>query len=188
MANRLTQDILAGGSTKTSLPINTERQGGQTATALSAAAGQLNVSSQTTKSGNNSDIPKTCRAGCVGKTGANFTISVEDVQVPTPGPNELLLKLNATGICYSDLHYMLEDIGMPSMSIFGVRSPGHEGAGVVVAVGSAVNPDQWKVGDRGGVKPMWDTCGACELCWDGVHETYCAKAVGTGLMVAGKLL
>lgn len=144
------------------------------------------LSSQTAKNINNTDIPKTCRAGCVGERGANFTISVEDVQVPTPGPNELLLKLNATGICYSDLHYMLEDIGMPPMSMFGVKSPGHEGAGTVVAVGSAVDPDQWKVGDRGGVKPMWNTCGACEMCWDGLHECYCPKAVATGLMVAGK--
>jgi propanol-preferring alcohol dehydrogenase len=43
----------------------------------------------------------------------------------------------------------------------------------------------WKVGDRGGVKPMWDVCMNCEFCWDGLHETYCAGAVATGLMTAG---
>jgi propanol-preferring alcohol dehydrogenase len=100
-----------------------------------------------------------------------------------PGPDELLLRLNATGICYSDLHYMLEDLPMPTMGQFNVRSPGHEGAGVVVRVGS--NVKTWKVGDRGGVKPMWDVCLECDLCWDGLHETYCSKAVATGLMVAG---
>lgn len=167
------------------MPINTQTEGGQTATASTSPRDQADVSTQA-RNHNNKDIPKTCRAGCVGERGANFTISVEDVQVPTPGPNEILLKLNATGICYSDLHYMLEDIGMPSMSTFGVRSPGHEGAGVVVAVGKDVNPDQWKIGDRGGVKPMWNTCGACEMCWDGLHETYCQQAVATGLMVAGE--
>ena len=77
---------------------------------------------------------------------------------------------------------MLEDLPMPSMRDFNVRSPGHEGAGVVVAVGEKVT--NWKVGDRGGVKPMWDCCMNCELCW-GTHETHCAKSVSTGLMVAG---
>lgn len=68
------------------------------------------------------------------------------------GPDEILLKLNATGVCYSDLHYCLEDLPMPRMTDFGIRSPGHEGAGVVVKIGS--NVKNWKVGDRGGVKPM----------------------------------
>jgi len=99
------------------------------------------------------------------------------------GPDEILLRLNATGVCYSDLHYMLEDLPMPRMSEFNCRSPGHEGAGVVVKLGS--NVTTWKIGDRGGVKPMWDICMNCELCWDGLHETYCAKAVATGLMQTG---
>ena len=80
---------------------------------------------------------------------------------------------------------MLEDLPMPRMSQFGVRSPGHEGAGVVVKVGS--NVKTWKVGDRGGVKPMWDVCMECDLCRDGLHETYCPKAVSAGLMVPGAL-
>jgi propanol-preferring alcohol dehydrogenase len=73
---------------------------------------------------------------------------------------------------------------MPRMGDYKVRSPGHEGAGVVVKVGE--NVKNWKVGDRGGVKPMWDICLNCEWCWDGQHETYCAKAVSTGLMKTGK--
>lgn len=78
---------------------------------------------------------------------------------------------------------MLEDLPMPTMREFGTRSPGHEGAGVVVKVGS--NVKDWKVGDRGGVKPMMNVCLNCEHCW-GLRETYCAKAVATGLMVNGK--
>ena len=54
------------------------------------------------------------------------------------GPDGLLLRLNATRICHSDIHYMLEDLPMPTMRDYGVRSPGHEGAGVVVALGSNV--------------------------------------------------
>lgn len=82
----------------------------------------------------------------------------------------------------SDVHYMLDDLGMPSIESFGVRSPGHEGAGVVVKVGANVRG--WKIGDRAGVKPMLDVCHNCELCWNGI-EQWCSKAVFTGLQVPG---
>lgn len=79
---------------------------------------------------------------------------------------------------------MLEDLPIPRMRDFGTVSPGHEGAGVVVKVGS--NVKGWKVGDRGGVKPMMDVCFNCELCWDR-RETHCPSAVATGLSVNGQL-
>lgn len=79
---------------------------------------------------------------------------------------------------------MIGDLGTPAMSTFGVRSPGHEGAGVVVKLGS--NVKNWKVGDRAGMKPRWYTCGSCELCWDG-KEVYCEKKVLCGLHVPGEL-
>jgi propanol-preferring alcohol dehydrogenase len=129
------------------------------------------------------EIPKTCKAGVVVNPGPDFKVVVEDVPVPEPGPDEILIKLNATGLCFSDIHYMLEDLPMPKMSQFGTRSPGHEGAGVVVKIGT--NVKNWKVGDRGGVKPTWSTCMNCEFCWSGEHETYCQNSESTGLSVAG---
>lgn len=78
---------------------------------------------------------------------------------------------------------MKGDLKTPPMSAFGVRSPGHEGAGVVVKVGG--NVQNFRVGDRAGVKPLLDTCGGCGLCWDD-KETYCRKAVHTGLMATGE--
>lgn len=98
------------------------------------------------------------------------------------GPDDVLIKLNATGICYSDIHYMLNDLPLPPMSTFGVKSPGHEGAGVVVAVGSNVR--NWKVGDRAGIKPAYDACFNCELCWTG-KETYCEESPQIGLQFPG---
>lgn len=62
------------------------------------------------------------------------------------------------------------------------RCAGHEGAGVVVKVGS--NVQGWKVGDRGGVKPLWDVCHNCEHCFSG-RENYCQKGVYTGLVATG---
>lgn len=79
---------------------------------------------------------------------------------------------------------MLEDLDLPRMRDHGVRSPGHEGAGVVAALGP--NVTNWKVGDRAGVKPTWDTCGKCELCW-GDMECHCKGVIPTGLKVPGRV-
>ena len=95
------------------------------------------------------------------------------------------MRLNATGVCYSDIHYMLADLPSRKMSQWGVRSPGHEGAGVVVKLGSRVK--DWGLGDRAGIKPIWDTCQNCELCW-GTMETHCPKAISSGVMVPGKCI
>lgn len=51
------------------------------------------------------DIPKTCKAGVVVNEGPDFYVDVQDVEVPTPGPEEVLIKLNATGLCMSDIHF-----------------------------------------------------------------------------------
>ncbi|KAL6357638.1 hypothetical protein LRP88_07811 [Fusarium phalaenopsidis] len=125
-------------------------------------------------------LPLTCKAGVVIKHGPDFKVEIQDVPIPEPGPDEILIRLNATGICYSDIHYMLEDLPLPRMRDYGVRSPGHEGAGVVIKVGVIVK--NWKLGDRAGVKPTWNTCMSCQLCWSGL-ECHCAEAVPTGLKV-----
>ncbi|RDW58548.1 zinc-dependent alcohol dehydrogenase [Aspergillus mulundensis] len=148
------------------------------------------------------EIPRTCKAGVIYNPGPNFEVKVEDVLVPEPGtspglplsstpelksrvwgtgPDDILVKLNVTGLCQSDVHYMLDDIGM-SMAQFGVRSPGHEGAGIVVKVGE--NVKNFKLGDRAGIKPIMDSCGTCPSCWSD-KETYCPGVVHTGLMVPG---
>jgi propanol-preferring alcohol dehydrogenase len=77
---------------------------------------------------------------------------------------------------------MLHDLPAPPMSMFNVRSPGHEGAGIVVKTGA--NVTNFKVGDRAGIKPLLDVCYSCELCWTG-KENYCASATHTGLMAPG---
>jgi propanol-preferring alcohol dehydrogenase len=104
------------------------------------------------------------------------------VPVPEPGPREVLIKLNATGLCMSDVHYMMPDIGLPKMSDLGTRSPGHEGAGVIVKVGEYVK--SLKVGQRVGYKPLWDVCHVCSSCKAG-KENYCDTPQSTGLNTPG---
>ncbi|KAF2996084.1 hypothetical protein E8E13_004568 [Curvularia kusanoi] len=128
------------------------------------------------------DIPKTCKGGVVVNEGPDFHVEVQDIPTPEPGPTDVLIKLNATGICHSDIHFMLNDWALPKMSDLGTKCAGHEGAGVIVKVGEQVK--HLKPGMRAGFKPIQDTCGACELCRGG-QECYCANAVFTGLMCDG---
>ncbi|EUC44875.1 hypothetical protein COCMIDRAFT_96959 [Bipolaris oryzae ATCC 44560] len=128
------------------------------------------------------EIPKTCKGGVVINEGPDFYVEVQDVPVPEIGPTEVLIKLNTTGLCHSDLHVMSNDWNMPKMSVFGTRCSGHEGAGVIVKVGDQVK--NLKPGMRAGYKPIQDTCGVCELCRNG-NECYCPEAVVTGLTIDG---
>ncbi|KAH8678069.1 chaperonin 10-like protein [Xylariales sp. PMI_506] len=128
------------------------------------------------------EIPKTCKAGVVVNEGSDFRVEIQEVSVPGPGPDEVLLKLNCTGLCMSDIHYMSNDCEIPLMSVAGVRCPGHEGAGIVVKVGE--NVKDWQLGDRAGIKPIWNTCGTCENCTDG-KENYCQNLLNSGLHVNG---
>jgi uncharacterized zinc-type alcohol dehydrogenase-like protein len=84
------------------------------------------------------------------------------------GDNDILIDIAYAGICHSDIHQVREEWGS---AIFPMV-PGHEIAGTVAAVGSAVTRHQ--VGDRVGVGCMVDSCGECEECKDG-EEQFCAN-------------
>lgn len=128
------------------------------------------------------DIPKECIAGVVKNEGPDFYVSVEKVPVPEIGPNDVLIKLNATGLCLSDVHFMMNDWALPKMSELGTQCAGHEGAGVIVKVGE--NVKRLKVGQRAGHKPIQDVCHTCDYCKAG-REQYCVKVVFTGLHCDG---
>ncbi|KAH6647379.1 alcohol dehydrogenase 1 [Truncatella angustata] len=131
------------------------------------------------------EIPSECIAGVVVNEGPNFHIEVKNVPVPEIGPDDVLIKLNATGLCMSDVHFMLNDWSQPPMSTFGTQCAGHEGAGVIVKVGE--NVKHLKVGQRAGYKPIQDICHTCWECQNG-RETYCMNAVLTGLHIDGSYM
>ena len=89
----------------------------------------------------------------------NKGIELREFPDPAPGPNEVVLATKASGLCGSDLHYYR---GAPPAN---GRSciAGHEPAGVVAAVGTAVNPAQATVGDRVMVH-HYIGCGTCSQC------------------------
>jgi len=128
------------------------------------------------------EIPKKGKAAVVVNEGPEFKVEIQEVDVPEPKDDEVLVRLNATGLCMSDVHFMMNDWALPPMSYFGVRCAGHEGAGVVVKLGKGVS--SFKVGDRVGIKPLKDVCHNCEQCWNG-RENYCPGGNYTGLQSEG---
>ena len=85
---------------------------------------------------------------------------VEEVDLNKPGVNEVLVRLHASGVCHSDWHILKGDWGDRGFPLI----LGHEGAGVVEAVGDGVSTP--KVGDH--VILSWRTnCGMCEMCQKG---------------------
>ncbi|MFO1205852.1 MAG: alcohol dehydrogenase AdhP [Burkholderiales bacterium] len=119
----------------------------------------------------------TMKAAVVQRFGAPLTI--EEVPVPSPGPGEVLVKILATGVCHTDLHAADGDWPVKPVPPF---IPGHEGAGIVAAVGAGVT--QLKEGDRVGIAWLHGACGACEYCYTG-WETLCEKQHNSGYSVNG---
>jgi propanol-preferring alcohol dehydrogenase len=93
-----------------------------------------------------------------------------EIDVPTPGPGEILVKTEACGVCHTDLHAANGDWPAKPTLPF---TPGHEGIGRVVALGSGVTAV--KEGDRVGVPWLYSACGHCEYCLS-AWETVCAQA------------
>lgn len=128
------------------------------------------------------DIPKECIGAVVKNEGPDFYVEVTKVPVPEIGPEDVLIKLNATGLCLSDVHFMMNDWAMPKMTELGTHCAGHEGAGVIVKVGERVK--HLKVGQRAGHKPIQDVCHVCDACKAG-KDSYCMKCIFTGLHCDG---
>jgi alcohol dehydrogenase, propanol-preferring len=104
---------------------------------------------------------------------------VEKVPVPRPGSGELLLKLEASGICHTDLHVISGSALAPDAPI--PLTLGHEGIGVVVEQGAGTKT---ALGTRMGAPYIHDTCGHCRSCRTG-WESYCAGQHAHGYNAQG---
>lgn len=122
-------------------------------------------------------MAKTMRAAVVRAFGEPLTI--EERPVPPPGPGEVLVQVVASGVCHTDLHAVNGDWPVKPTLPF---VPGHEGAGIVAAVGAGVT--NVKEGDAVGVVWLHDACGACEHCTAG-WETLCEAQHNSGYGVDG---
>jgi propanol-preferring alcohol dehydrogenase len=92
-------------------------------------------------------------------------------------PNEILLKIEACGVCHSQLHGIegdWQDIGIPPSL---PTVPGHEVVGKIIEIGTAVT--KFKVGDMAGITPLLEACQKCQYCLDG-KEYLCESSIITG--------
>ncbi len=106
-------------------------------------------------------------------------LSVVDRPVPVPGAGQVLVRVEASGLCHTDVHAARGDWPVKPTPPF---VPGHEGVGVVEQVGDRVSG--LVVGDRVAVPWLGYACGRCEYCVDG-RETLCESQVNTGYGVDG---
>ena len=109
-------------------------------------------------------------------------LAMQELPTPTPLPDEVLLEVEACGVCHSDLHIVDGDSPAFKAGTKAQLIPGHEVVGRVVARGAAVS--HLAIGERVGVAWLHHTCGACELCLGG-RENLCRKATVTGMSVDG---
>lgn len=85
---------------------------------------------------------------------------IEQIELADPGPEEIIVEIEAAGVCHSDLHYLRGELRCPLPVV-----PGHEGAGRVRAVGERTS-GAIRVGDR--VALLWrPNCGRCRQCMVG---------------------
>ena len=97
-------------------------------------------------------------------------------------PNEILIKIEACGVCHSQLHGIEGDwkeLGIPPTL---PTVPGHEVVGVVEGIGNDVT--KFKIGDRVGITPLMGACMDCQYCNDG-KEYLCEKMEVTGESLKG---
>jgi alcohol dehydrogenase, propanol-preferring len=122
-------------------------------------------------------MAKTMKAAVVREFGK--PLRVEEVPVPQPGEGQIQVKIEACGVCHTDLHAAEGDWPIKPKPPF---IPGHEGVGFVSALGKGVKGI--KEGDRVGVPWLHTACGVCEYCKAG-WETLCEKQEDTGYSVNG---
>jgi propanol-preferring alcohol dehydrogenase len=96
-----------------------------------------------------------------------------DLPDRTPGPGELRIKVNASGVCRTDLHVVDGELPNPMVPII----PGHEIVGRIDAVGAGV--ERLRIGERVGVPWLGHTFGICLFCIGG-HENFCDRPLFTG--------
>lgn len=102
----------------------------------------------------------------------------EDVVDPLPRDSDVLIKINACGICHTDLHIIEGELPPEKSPVI----PGHQIVGEVVSVGAQAS--RFQLGDRVGVPWLHWTCGACGYCKSGL-ENLCDEARFTGYHVDG---
>jgi D-arabinose 1-dehydrogenase-like Zn-dependent alcohol dehydrogenase len=107
----------------------------------------------------------------------NSRWEIQNVPEPKVGPNQVLIRIHASGICFTDVHQTKGELPGEFPRVLG-----HEPVGEIVAIGEGVTSR--KVGDRVGVRWFQWSCGRCEWCLRG-RPLFCALQKGTAMGMPG---
>lgn len=111
-------------------------------------------------------------------TGVDQPLSITDLEVPEPGQGEVLVKITACGVCFTDLNLLRGHYPFARFPVV----PGHEITGTVAAVGPGVT---WpEVGTAVGAQFLYDSCGHCDYCVRG-EQILCPRKRVTGIVADG---
>src|SRR5215471_6854723 len=105
-------------------------------------------------------------------------LTYTDMPLPEPGDDEILVKVNACGVCRTDLHVVEGELTPKMASVI----PGHQVVGIVAKTGK--DAASRRIGERAGVAWLHWTDGSCEFCRRG-QENLCQQAQFTGYSVNG---
>ncbi|OJZ86993.1 hypothetical protein ASPFODRAFT_207375 [Aspergillus luchuensis CBS 106.47] len=108
-------------------------------------------------------------------------IKVEERPLPIPNDSEVVVLIEASGICATDLHLVRRSIPYLQREI---DVCGHEGVGRIVALGPDVDTSEWRLGDRVAHRWIFDVCRNCEMCQEG-NEQLCDSRKLSGKDVEG---
>ena len=106
-------------------------------------------------------------------------LTIEDLPKPVPGAGEVVVRIEASGLCHTDIHAAHGDWPVKPHPPF---TPGHEGVGIVEAVGRGVT--EVELGDRVAMPWLGYACGMCEYCVSG-WETLCLEQKNMGYSMDG---
>lgn len=114
-------------------------------------------------------------------TRGTHDLVVVERETPQPEGSQILIRIEATGVCATDLHLIRKSIPylQPKVDICG-----HEGVGRVVRLGPGVDSTTWKINDRVAHRWIYRWCGDCEGCQDG-NEQFCDRRHLSGKDVDG---
>lgn len=108
----------------------------------------------------------------------NEPLKLTELSVPEPGDDEILIRVQACGVCHTDLHTVEGELDLPKLPLI----PGHQTVGVVERTGKNVKTHS--EGDRVGLTWLNSACGRCEYCRQGL-ENLCDNSRFNGLDVNG---
>jgi propanol-preferring alcohol dehydrogenase len=106
-------------------------------------------------------------------------LEIQDLPIPVPGSGQVLVRMETSGLCHTDIHAARGDWPVKPTPPF---IPGHEGVGVITEVGAGVPPD--RIGQRVAIPWLGSACGHCEYCVSG-WETLCQAQENSGYSIDG---